>query len=68
LALGDCAEARADFSLATELAPSDPIAWGTVALAHLCAGDPGAARRALERSMALDPNQPEVIRALGELR
>ncbi|HEV7667151.1 MAG TPA: alkaline phosphatase family protein [Thermoanaerobaculia bacterium] len=68
LALGDCAEARADFGLATELAPNDPIAWGTVALAHLCAGDPGAARRALERSLALDPNQPEVVRALGELR
>ncbi len=68
LALNDCAEARADFVLATELAPNDPIAWGTAALGHLCAGDPGAARRALERSLALDPNQPEVVRALGELR
>lgn len=64
---GDCAEARADFALATELAPDDPIAWGTAALAHLCAGDPGAARKALERSLALDPNQPEVERALAEL-
>ncbi|MEP7013098.1 MAG: alkaline phosphatase family protein [Acidobacteriota bacterium] len=68
LALGDCAEARADFGLATDLAPSDPIAWGTVALADLCTGDPAAARRALERSLALDPNQPEMVRALGELR
>lgn len=68
LAAGDCAEARADFILATELAPNDPIAWGTAALAHLCADDPGAARRALERSLVLDPNQPEVVRALGELR
>lgn len=68
LAKGDCAEARTDFRLATELAPNDPVVWGTVALAHLCAGDPGAARRALERSLALDPNQPEVIRALDELR
>lgn len=68
LAAGDCLEARADFVLATELAPNDPIAWGTAALAHLCAGDPSAARRALERSLVLDPNQPEVVRALGELR
>jgi len=68
LALNDCAEARADFALATELSPSDPIAWGTLALADLCVGDPGAARQALERSLALDPNQPEMVRALGELR
>lgn len=65
---GDCQEARNDLSLATEIAPNDPLAWGTVALAHLCAGDPGGARRALERSLALDPNQPEVVRALSELR
>ncbi len=67
LALGFCAEARADFTLATELSPKDPIVWGTAALAHLCAGDPAAARRALSHSLTLDPNQPEVARALAEL-
>ncbi len=65
---GDCKEARADLVLATEIGPQDPLAWGTAALAYLCAGDPAAARGALERSLALDPNQPEVARALVEMR
>jgi Flp pilus assembly protein TadD len=36
-------------------------------MAAACAGDRAAARTAFERSLALDPGQPEVAAALASL-
>ena len=64
---GDCRGALADFEAATRLSPTDPLAWGSSALARLCLGDRAGAARDLRRSLALDPNQPEVQRTLAGL-
>ena len=64
---GDCRGALADFETATRLAPTDPLAWGSSALARLCLGDREGAARDLRRSVALDPDQPEVRRTLEGL-
>ncbi len=64
LAAERCAEAAADFGRAVELTPDDPLAPASLGLALLCLGDETAARRALLRSLELDPNQPELSRFL----
>ncbi|HEX9670139.1 MAG TPA: tetratricopeptide repeat protein, partial [Thermoanaerobaculia bacterium] len=63
----DCAAARDDFARAAALSPRDPLAHASLGLAHLCLGDASAGRAALRRSLALDPNQPEVRRFLDSL-
>ncbi len=63
----DCKGAAADFRRAEALAPSDPAAYVSEGLAQQCAGDREAARRALSRSLELDPNQPKVRAALKSL-
>jgi tetratricopeptide (TPR) repeat protein len=63
----DCRAALDDFEHALQLAPRDAVAYGSSALARLCLGDlPGAAED-LRRSLALDPDQPAVRRALQEI-
>ncbi|HTQ79127.1 MAG TPA: alkaline phosphatase family protein [Thermoanaerobaculia bacterium] len=64
----DCRGAAADFAAAEAAAPGLALAWGSEALARLCLGDRATAIRALERSLALDPQQPEVARTLAQLR
>ena len=61
----DCRAALADFERAQQLAPRNALAYGSAALAHLCLGDPQGAASDLRRSLALDPDQPEVRRALA---
>ncbi len=61
----DCTAARTDFQEATRLAPENAVAWASLGLSALCLDDPATARRALERSLAIDPNQPQVRAALG---
>jgi len=63
----DCAAARSDFLEAARLAPGNAVAWASLGLSALCLGDPAAGRRALERSLALDPDQPQVRAALQGL-
>lgn len=62
-----CREASGDFRRAADLQPSDPLAHASLGLAALCLGDPQAAAEHLRRSLALDPDQPEVQAALAGL-
>ena len=63
----DCAAARSDFAEASRLAPGNAVAWASLGLSELCLGKAAAARRALERSLEIDPAQPQVREALGSL-
>ncbi len=63
----DCAAARSDFAEASRLAPGNAVAWASLGLSELCLDHPAAARRALERSLQIDPAQPQVRAALGSL-
>jgi Flp pilus assembly protein TadD len=62
-----CAEARDDFERSARLDGSDPLAHASLGLARLCLGDAPGAARALRRSLELNPEQPEIRRALGQL-
>jgi len=62
---GECGGALEDFLAAERLAPANPAAPASAAMAHLCLGSPAAARVALERSLALDPAQPRVRELLA---
>ncbi|MDX1999242.1 MAG: alkaline phosphatase family protein [Thermoanaerobaculia bacterium] len=64
LEAGDCRAAAGDFEAAVAGAPNDPLAFASLGLARLCLGDPAGARRALEKSLELDPDQSEVRAAL----
>ena len=64
----DCAGAVADFQKAEQIAPRQASAYTSEGLAQMCAGNPAAARRAFDRSLELDPNQPKVrefLRTMG---
>ena len=63
----DCRGALADFSVAATARPENALAWGSAALARLCLGDRAGAVRDLRRSLALDPHQPEIARALAQI-
>ncbi len=63
----DCAAARSDFAEASRQAPENAMAWASLGLSELCLGDTTAARRALEQSLKIDPAQPQVRAALGNL-
>ena len=64
---GNCRGALADFRRATALAPASAAGHASEGLAHLCLGDKAAARRSLERSLQLDPQQPRVREFLSRL-
>lgn len=64
----DCAGARSDFAQAVRRAPENPAAHASAGLAALCAGDNASARLSFERSLQLEPNQPQVrayLRKIG---
>jgi tetratricopeptide (TPR) repeat protein len=63
----DCRGALADFSVTATARPENALAWGSAALARLCLGDRAGAVRDLRRSLALDPHQPEIARALAQI-
>lgn len=65
---GNCRGAAEDFGEVTRRQPASPPAWASLGLAELCLGDAAGARRALERSLALDPDQPAVRAQLAQLR
>ena len=56
----DCRAALEDFSAATQARPNDALAWASAGLAQMCVGDANAARMSFQRSLAIDPNQPQL--------
>jgi len=63
-----CDAALDDFTRAVRLDPASAVAHASTGLALLCRGDEPAALAAFRRSLALDPNQPEVRRFLDRPR
>ncbi len=65
---GDCRGALTDAQAVEGADAASPIAPAVSGLALLCLGDGPGARQALERSLTLDPDQPEIGQALATLR
>jgi tetratricopeptide (TPR) repeat protein len=63
----DCRAALADFSEAARRDPRSALAQASLGLARLCLGDPAGAASAYRLSLEIDPNQPEIRRALEQL-
>jgi Flp pilus assembly protein TadD len=63
----DCAAAADDFARVAALDSANAAAPAAEGLAHLCLGDETAAAQAFRRSLALDPQQPEIAEALNRL-
>lgn len=61
-----CDAAQDDFTRSLQLDAASPLAHASLGLALLCRGDEAAALAAFRRSLALDPNQPEIRRFLAE--
>jgi Flp pilus assembly protein TadD len=57
---GDCAGAIADFERSIRLDAANAGVYASLGLAHVCAGNTAAANESFKRSLALDPNQPQV--------
>jgi Tfp pilus assembly protein PilF len=57
---GDCAGALADFEAAARHAPDNALAFASSGLARLCLDDRRAALADFRRSLAIDPDQPEL--------
>ncbi len=62
-----CEKALDDFETATRYDPRNALAFASVGLARLCTGDSEGAAASFHRSLAIDPNQPEIRRALGQI-
>lgn len=58
----DCRKALVDFKSATDQAPDDALAFASLGAAEGCLGDEKAAQEAFRKSLAIDPNQPELQR------
>jgi tetratricopeptide (TPR) repeat protein len=61
-----CQQALADFDAATA-DPRSALAQSSAGIARLCLNDSAGAAGNFRRSLAIDPNQPEIRRALGQL-
>jgi tetratricopeptide (TPR) repeat protein len=61
-------EAAACLAQATKLAPDFSVAWADLGTTLAALGDFAGAEAALRRSLALNPNQPELRRYLAALR
>lgn len=61
------ADARAELEALALEAPNDPAVLNALGAAHYEAGEWDAARRALERAVALQPDHPLAHATLGEL-
>jgi Tfp pilus assembly protein PilF/arylsulfatase A-like enzyme len=61
-----CQQALADFDAAAA-DPRSALAQSSAGIARLCLNDPAGAAGNFRRSLAIDPNQPEIRRALGQL-
>ena len=56
----DCAAALNDFQRAAQLAPTNAAAFASLGIAYMCLHEAAAARANFQRSLELDPNQPNV--------
>jgi tetratricopeptide (TPR) repeat protein len=56
----DCKSALADFRRAEPMAPDSAILFASIGAAELCLGDERAAKDAFKKSLAIDPNQPQL--------
>ena len=65
---GDCRGALADIRAVAEAAPRNALAPAAEGLALMCLGDRDGAAAALRRSLTIDPDQPEILRALQQFR
>jgi Tfp pilus assembly protein PilF len=61
-----CQQALADFEAATA-DPKSALAQSSAGIARLCLNDSAGAAGNFRKSLAIDPNQPEIRRALAEL-
>jgi tetratricopeptide (TPR) repeat protein len=61
-----CQQALADFDAASA-DPRSALAQSSAGIARLCLNDSAGAAVNFRRSLAIDPNQPEIRRALGQL-
>ncbi|HEY0512593.1 MAG TPA: alkaline phosphatase family protein [Thermoanaerobaculia bacterium] len=62
-----CEKALGDFETATRSDPRSSLAFASVGLARLCIGDGEGAARSFRQSLKIDPDQPEIRRALGQI-
>ena len=62
-----CEKALDDFETAAGADPRNALAFASVGLAQLCVGDGDGATRSFNRSLQIDPNQPEIRRALRQI-
>jgi Tfp pilus assembly protein PilF len=62
-----CEKALDDFETATSKAPRNALAFASVGLARLCIGDGEGAAASFHRSLQINPDQPEIRRALGQI-
>ena len=60
-----CREALADFDAAARTDPGNALAHASAGLARLCLGDAEGAAWSLRKSLEIDPDQPEIRKALG---
>lgn len=63
----DCAGAQSDFAQAIRRAPENAGAHSAAGLAALCLGDRAAARASFQRSLQIEPNQPQVRAYLNKV-
>jgi tetratricopeptide (TPR) repeat protein len=61
-----CQQALADFDAATA-DPKSALAQSSAGIARLCLNDSAGAAGNFRKSLEIDPNQPEIRRALGQL-
>jgi len=62
-----CERALGDFEGASRYDPRNALAFASVGLARLCIGDGEGAAQAFRQSLKIDPKQPEIRRALGQI-
>jgi tetratricopeptide (TPR) repeat protein len=62
-----CERALGDFEGATRFDPQNARAYASVGLARLCIGDSEGAAQSFRRSLEIDPDQPEIQRALARI-
>jgi choline-sulfatase len=65
---GRPADALPYFERALEAGPPSTMALNGLGLTRLALGDTAGAANAFRKSLGLDPNQPDIVRALAEIR
>src|SRR5262249_47067410 len=68
MASGQCRNALSAIGAVADADPRNALAPAAEGLALMCLGDRDGAAAALRRSLTIDPDQPEILRALQEFR